>query len=363
MCAMDTITHGLLGAVVAQLGFRQRIGRDASWMAAAAAVSPDLDMFVGPLITRLGGNGNNHLFEHRGLSHSLLLAPILAAAIAGAWWLVRRLVLRRRDASYPAAVPAPFWLVSLCALAALVTHPLLDWCTPYGTELLAPLSGARYAIDVVSIMDFLFTGILVLTLLACFLARRLVARMEPQSSLMLGRAGFVLAIAYLLAGHVLHNEAVAEAQVRAADPHIVRADAYPALGTIFTWRTVVETDDAWTTTRIQPLAELHGPPPVETARKQSNPWIDRARRLPQVKDYEWFAMGRVRVAYREEGGLHIVEFNDMRYAARLEGIESLWPLRVTFDAAGGVLKVERLSAFRGRSHWTIVHEAWENLVG
>jgi inner membrane protein len=360
---MDTITHGLLGAAAAQLGFRQRIGRDASWLAAAAAMSPDLDMFVGPLVTMLGGNGNHHLFEHRGLSHSLLLAPLLAAAIAGGWWMARRLVLRRRPPDVPTSGPAPFWLLYACTVLALVTHPLLDWCTPYGTELLAPLSDARYAADCISIVDFLFTGILILGLVACFAARRLRPRMEPQSSLMLGRAGFMLAAAYLFAGYVLHNEVVTEARNRLPDSHIVRADAYPALGTIFTWRVVVEADDAWTAMRIRPLAKMHGPPPTETARKQSSPWIDRARRLPQVQEYEWFAMGRVRAAYREEGDLHIVELSDMRYATRLDGIESLWPLRVTFGAAGGVQKIEHLSAFRGRSRWTMLREAWENLAG
>lgn len=360
---MDTITHSLLGAAAAQLGFRQRIGRDASWMAAAAAIAPDLDFFVGPMITRLGGNGNNHLFEHRGLSHSLLFVPVLAAAIAGLWWLVRRYVLRRPAASGPASAPAPFWLIYVCTLLALVTHPLLDWCTPYGTELLAPLSGARYAADCVSVVDLLFPGILVLTLVGCFATRRWAPRMEPQASLMLGRGGFVLAVAYLLAGHVLHNEAVADARARLPEPSIVRAEAYPVLGTIFTWRVVVETNEAWTAMRIRPLAEAHGPPPRETARKQPGPWIDRARRLPQVEDYEWFAMGLVRASAYDEGDLHVVEFDDMRYAMRPQDVRSLWPLRVTFDAGGNVLGVERLSTLRGRTWQTLLREAWENLAG
>jgi inner membrane protein len=363
MCAMDTITHGLMGALVGQLGFRQRIGRDASWAAAAAAIAPDLDFFVGPIITRLGGNGNNHLFEHRGLSHSLLLAPVLAAAIAGVWWLVRRYVLRRGAAGDPVSGPAPFWLLYLCTLPALITHPLLDWCTPYGTELLAPLSGIRYAADCVSVVDLLFSGILALTLVACFAARRLAPRLEPQASLILGRAGFVLAVAYLLAGHVLHNEAVADARGSLGESHIVRAEAYPVLGTIFTWRVVVETDDAWTAMRIRPLAESRGPPPTETARKQPSPWIGLARRLPQVEDYEWFAMGLVRASAYDEAGLHVVEFDDMRYTMRPQDVRSLWPLRVTFDAGGNVLKVERLSILRGRTWQTLLREAWENLAG
>ena len=43
---MDTITQGLLGAVTAQLGFRQRIGRETTWVAAAAGIMPDLDILI-----------------------------------------------------------------------------------------------------------------------------------------------------------------------------------------------------------------------------------------------------------------------------------------------------------------------------
>ena len=360
---MDPITHMLAGAAVAQLGFRQRIGRQATWAAVAATVTLDFDVFLGPLATRFAAAGNNHFTEHRGLSHSLLAVPVLAAVIGGAWWLIRRRVLRRGGADGPPSAPAPFWLLYACLFLTLLTHPLIDGCTSYGTQLLAPLTDTRYAFDLVPILDLFFTGILAVTLVACLAVRRLAPALEPHGSLMLGRAGFILAAAYVLAGHILHNEAVAEGRARAAESPIVRADGYPALGSILAWRIVIETDGAWTALRIRPLDEAHGPPPQEAARRQSSPWIDRARTLPQVREYEWFAMGRVRAAYRQEGGVHVVEFNDMRYGASLESIDSLWPLRVTFNEAGEVLRVERLSAFRGRPAWELLRDAWDNLRG
>lgn len=359
---MDPITHGLLGASVAHLGFRQRLGRDATWVAAVASVAPDLDVLAGPLVARFAG-GSHHFMQHRGLSHSLLAAPVLAAVIGVAWWLIRRRVLRRGGADGPPSAPAPFWLLYACLFLTLLTHPLIDGCTSYGTQLLAPLTDTRYAFDLVPILDLFFTGILAATVVACFATQRLAARMGPQASLMLGRAGFLLALAYVLGGYILHNEAVAEGRARAAESPIVRADGYPALGSILAWRVVIETDGAWTALRIRPLDEAHGPPPEETARRQSSPWIDRARTLPQVREYEWFAMGRVRASYRQEEGLHVVEFHDMRYGASLESIDSLWPLRVTFDEAGEVLRVERLSAFRGRGWLAILRDAWDNLRG
>jgi len=363
IAAMDPITHMLAGAAVAQLGFRQRIGRQATWAAVAATVTPDLDVFLGPLAARFAAAGDNHFTEHRGLSHSLLAVPVLAAVIGGAWWLIRRRVLRRGGADGPPSAPAPFWLLYACLFLTLLTHSLIDGCTSYGTQLLAPLTDTRYAFDLVPILDLFFTGILAATVLACFAVRRLAPRGEPQGSLMLGRAGFLLALAYLAGGLALHNEAITQGRAFTGEAPIVRADAYPALGSIFTWRVVVETDARWVALRIRPLDEPHGPPPEETARRQSSPWIDRARTLPQVREYEWFAMGRVRTSYRREGGLHVVEFHDMRYGPRLESIDSLWPLRVTFDEAGEVLRVERFSAFRGGGWLAILRDAWDNLWG
>ena len=361
---MDPIAHVLAGAAVAQLGFRQRIGRQATWAAVAATVTLDFDVFLGPLATRFAAAGNNHFTEHRGLSHSLLAVPVLAAVFGGAWWLIRRRILRRRAGGLGQAAPVPFWLMYACVFLALLVHPLLDGCTSYGTQLLAPLTDTRYAFDLVPILDLFFTGILAATVLACFATRRLAARMEPQGSLMLGRAGFLLALAYLAGGLALHDEAITQGRALTGEANIVRADAYPALGSILTWRVVVETDKEWLALRIRPLSEAPNPAPAqESAEKDWSPWIVRARTLPQAREYEWFAMGRVRTSYRREGGLHVVDFHDLRYGASLSSVDSLWPLRVTFDGAGEVLRVERLSAFRGRGWLAILRDAWDNLRG
>ena len=74
-------------------------------------------------------------------------------------------------------------------------------------------------------------------------------------------------------------------------------------------------------------------------------------------------MGAVRASAYDEAGQHVAEFDDMRYAMRPQDVRSLWPLRVTFNASGDVVKVERLSAFRGRTWWSLLREAWENLTG
>jgi len=155
---MDSLTRGLLGGVVAQTGFRQRIGRDATWVAALAAYSADLDILIPSVMTPAGAyvDGFADLVVHRGLSHSLLGVPVLAALFAVPWWWIRR-YRALRDEEHADGRAAPFWLLYACCFAAAPTHPLLDWCTSYGTQLFAPFTRTRYAADCVGIIDMIYT--------------------------------------------------------------------------------------------------------------------------------------------------------------------------------------------------------------
>jgi len=374
---MDTITHALLGAVTAQLGFRQRIGRDATWVAVAAAMSPDLDIFAGPLLAAAGFDVAHlgHMAAHRGLSHSLLASPVIAAPIAAAWWWLRRRRERGRTAAATAGAPAaravPFWLLYLCVFLAEVAHPLIDWCTAYGTELLAPLSDARYALNVVPIVDIFYTPLLVLTLLACFVVRKVGRGPMIKATLAIGWTGFCLSLGYLCAGEVLRERTISDASRLAAlfepEPQsrrpaaVVRAEAYPALGSILLWRAVVETDGGWVAVGIRPIGgAVTG---VETARKQDSPWVERALDLPAVRKYGWFAMGWVRAAESRQDGRHVVELHDMRYSLRPDGLESLWPLQVTFGEAGEVVSVRSLSTYPGEDRWQFIRRTWRDIWG
>jgi inner membrane protein len=392
---MDTITHMLLGAATAQLAFRQRLGRGATWAAVVAAVAPDLDILSGPVLRVLGidTGGGNHLAVHRGLSHSLLMAPVIALPIAAAWWKLRRRRARREAADAVSDVPgnglprpvlsgraatrkaeerreetrrgtlpspASFRLLYACVLVAGLTHPLLDWGTAYGTELLAPITDTRYALSCVPIIDIFYTPMLALTLLACWLVRRASRGEARRATLVIGWAGFLLSLGYLVTGAVVRDRAIDMARALAGGAPILRADAYPALGSIFVWRTVVETDGRWITARIRPLAR-GAPPRQESAARQNSPWIEKAREMPDVRGYAWFAMGVVRATEADRDGQHVVEFHDMRYGPRPESIDSMWPLRVMFDKQGRPLSAETHPPPAASNRWRILKETWSDL--
>ena len=142
----------------------------------------------------------------------------------------------------------------------------------------------------------------------------------------------------------MNDWAISKAVQAAAsvDGKVIRADAYPALGTIFLWRTVVETDGKWIVRRVHHFSTE--PPanwPTQIVDKANHQWISKARQLEAVKTYDWFAGGRLRAQYEMQNGLHAVTFHDMRYGWPQESVESLWPLTVIFRRDGEVVHIGR----------------------
>jgi inner membrane protein len=367
---MDSITQGLMGGVTAQLGFRQRIGRDATWVAALAAYSPDLDVFVAPLMSAVGiKRPFISVFVHRGITHSLLMVPVISLLVALVWWGIRRRVCQKRAAisahanpSTPSRSPPGFLLLYACVFVAVLTHPLLDWCTSYGTQLWAPLTNTRYAADLVGIIDFIFTPLLIVTLGTCYTIRKIHRTRSVRATLVIGWVGFVLSVGYLAAGRVMHDWAVEKARKLTGNAKILHANAYPIIGTIFLWRAVVETEDSWVIIRIHRFADSSNPPKANIVPKQGdNIWIRRARDLREYRIYDWFAMGQLRPEYTSVDGRHIVQFHDMRYAWGIDSERSLWPLQVTFDKSGQVVDLRRVMERRGRSLREFASSIWREI--
>lgn len=352
---MDTITHALLGAATAQAGFRQRIGRSAGWVAAGAAAAPDLDVFF-PHIFRAMGLSDDSLsvaWRHRGITHSLLFVPLMALAGAGLWWWVGGLVRRLKSPPLSAENPRPaFKLLFACLLVAMLTHPVLDVCTSYGTQLLSPLNDYRFAIDAIGIVDIIFTPLLIVTLVACWILNRKSATAGRRAA----RVGLALAAMYLLAGF----SAGRYLEHHYAEPGISAVRAYPQVGAVWLWRVTRRHDDgAWDVRRVNLLhpGRDYG---VLSAPSTDGQWVRRARELPPVKSFYWFAGDEVRCDMHQEDGLPAVDFHDMRYGPRPESPESMWVLRVVFGPDGQT-RVYPFHHMRGRSMPDMVRQGWRDL--
>lgn len=154
---MDTITHGIAGALLGKAAFgggdliaprEESRRRLVTWSVFLGSLFPDVDIF------RDFFSHDQLLMVtwHRSLTHSLLLLPLWACLLAAlTQWLARR---RNWDApSYPV----------LCALwaAGILSHILLDLVTTFGTMIWSPLNWSRPAWDILFILDFTFSAILV----------------------------------------------------------------------------------------------------------------------------------------------------------------------------------------------------------
>jgi inner membrane protein len=176
---MDTITHGIAGAVLT----RTMTERPARWALLAGLVAgmfPDCDFLFTP--DRL-----SYLRNHRGWTHSFVALPFFALALA----LIGRLVFRR------ARLPE-LWV--FCAVG-IASHILLDWITSFGTMFFVPISRARYSLDWVFILDPFLTGIAGVSLLAALLLRR--------RGRTIAAAGGVLLCAYIVFCAAQHRRALA----------------------------------------------------------------------------------------------------------------------------------------------------------
>ena len=170
---MDSVSQIALGAAVgvATMGRRTAVWKSALWGAVAGTL-PDLDVLIDH------GDPIRNMVLHRAETHALfwlsLFSLPMAAAVARLhdewaqwrrWWLA-------------------LWLV-------LLTHPLLDTMTVYGTQLALPFSNHPFGVGSIFIIDPLYTLPLLLGV-GWALARR-----GGGGALGVNAAGLALSTAYL----------------------------------------------------------------------------------------------------------------------------------------------------------------------
>lgn len=151
---MDSVTQIVLGASVAEAALGKKIGNKAMLWGAIAGTIPDLDVLLNFVTDEMTAT-----VMHRGFSHSLLFCIIMAPFLG---WLVHKMY-RKKEAS----IKAWSWMFFLC----LVTHPLLDAHTAWGTQFFWPFD-YRLAYKNIFVLDPLYTlPFLVLVLIAMFYKR------------------------------------------------------------------------------------------------------------------------------------------------------------------------------------------------
>lgn len=150
---MDSVTQIALGATVAaSVGFKP-FGRKVLLVGAFLATVPDLDIFIDY------GNSIDNYTSHRGFSHSVFILTLLSIALY--------LLAIKLHSHFKNNKLALFLVIFL----PLITHPLLDTFTSYGTQLLWPLTSPPIAWHSIFIIYPLYTLPLLITMFALWFSK------------------------------------------------------------------------------------------------------------------------------------------------------------------------------------------------
>lgn len=332
---MDPVTHILLGASLGYSAFGRQLGGTAAIAGGLSAFVPDADVFIRSVADPLVAIEN-----HRGFTHSLFFAP-LGAAVVAALWLI-----------HPAWRERMCWLkLWSCCLLAYLSHALLDAATSYGTQLLWPFSRERFGWDLISIIDPLFTLVLLVGLVCALRTNRV---RPAVIALFLGAA-------YLGWGGVQHARATtAQRQLATARGHAPeRCEIMPTLANNIVWRTLYLHAGQIYSDRIRvgwfsspTVREGWSLPLVREPDLSDNERTRNARR--SFQRFAWFSDDWVARSPTDATVLA-----DMRYTLSAEAFDPIWGIR--FTPAGAPTEVVWVN--RSSDRRINPGELWREIAG
>jgi membrane-bound metal-dependent hydrolase YbcI (DUF457 family) len=396
---MDTITHGIAGALIGKAFCKGDEmfpvkpvdrARIVTWSLMLGAIFPDIDV-VRDMFS------HDHLLVitwHRSITHSLLMLPFFSLLLAA----LTRWIARKFQWEAPS-----FAVLTLFYAVGILSHILLDLATTFGTMIWSPLKWSRPAWDLIFIVDFSFTAILLIPQFLAWVYRdRKLARLRalllwlvfvlltfsvaaiarivgaPISAAAVGviimiltllillpamrgwgtrirlatwnRAGFIGACCYLALTIVAHHQAFERTKKFAAfqQAQVESIGALPLPPSVLNWDGLIRTPRGVYELRID-LSQPAGISGADSAGASQasftykyfpdapmNSFIQRARQLPEVQKVLWFDRFPV-TRFHKEGTGAVVEILELRFPPIRPDRTASFTYRVRFDASGNVI--------------------------
>ena len=280
---MDSLTQIVLGAAVAEAALGKKIGNRAMVWGAIAGTIPDLDVLANGFMTPIDA-----LAFHRGITHSFLFEiiaalilgwgvfkmyqsprhkwfgivgwSVLSVAIgisilflgsfgliktvigllflAGSGLLIYKRYNRKSYTTPKASIMQWQWMFFL----SLITHPILDCFTTYGTQILLPFSDQRVAFNNIAVADPAYT----VPFLICLLIAMFLSRTNPNRSRW-NNAGLIISSLYMI--FTLYNKTrintIFENSLRQEHIVYIRYMTTPSILNNILWSGIAETDSAF----------------------------------------------------------------------------------------------------------------------
>ena len=298
---MDSLTQATLGAAIGEAVLGRKVGCKAALWGAALGTLPDLDVLANPFVSEMEA-----LAIHRGITHSVVFAVVLAPLVG---LIASR--LHRKPATegllgyrFKRTSEASWGAWTLLAFLVLITHPLLDCFTVYGTQIFQPFSDYPVAFSSIFIIDLLYTVPLFVGVVAALFMSRTSNRRRWANSLGLG-----LSTAYLLAtlGVKAHVHGTFEAALAAQDVRYEKLLTAPMPLNSLLWMGLAHSDD---TVRVGLYSVLDERDDIAfeeiaTRRDLLEPYANQTA----VERLLWFSRGY----YQAEARGDTLLFHDLRF--------------------------------------------------
>lgn len=354
---MDSLTQIALGAAVGEAVLGKKVGNRAMLWGAIGGTIPDLDV-----ISNLFTDEITALAFHRGISHSFLFAVMAPLVIAYFADRLYKSGLYRKKAYKAIVMIGGILFYGLLALGiniipvlaggeasvgmisgsvvlgflllawiwkgyyqpesepvdadwkdwawllfwAIFTHPLLDCCTAYGTQVFQPFSDYRVALNNISVVDPIYTFPLVVGL---FVAARLLRHSQLRRAF--NYLGLALSTAYLLFAFYNKSKVNQVFKATLAEQNI-EYSRYTTSPTIFNnvlWNCLAEGDTAFYYGHYS-LNDHEPRVPVLNVFPKNHDWIAGHEGEYEIKTLKWFSNDYYTISKNEEGQLQL---NDLRF--------------------------------------------------
>jgi inner membrane protein len=300
---MDPITQGLVGAVVPQSVSSKATIRYATIVGLLSGMAPDLDVLI--------RSKTDHLLWlefHRHFTHSLFFVPFGALICS----FLLYFAFRKKYS---------FKLTYLYSFLGYGTHGLLDNCTSYGTSLLWPLTKERFSWSIISIIDPVFSSILLGVVLFAYFRRKQ----------LLAQIGLVFMFAYFALGVFQHQRALTvQEQIATKRNHVIeRSIVKPGFGNIILWRSLYESDGRYYVDSIR--LDYFGR--ISISEGDSLPKLNMKKDFPELSENSVAYKDVERFRNFSQGYLSVAPENkdlitDVRYGLTVGSVSPMWGILV-----------------------------------
>ncbi|MEL6866844.1 MAG: metal-dependent hydrolase [Bacteroidota bacterium] len=354
---MDSLTQIVLGAAVGEVVLGKKIGNRAMLFGAVGGTIPDLDVLSNFVVDEMTA-----LAFHRAISHSFFFAftaPLVFAFLthrlysSGLYrrrgfklyamisWLIIYAIIAGIVSFLPVMVGGQIsivtvlvmvligvvlgiWLwksyygVELAAVDAtwkdwywlffwsIFTHPLLDCCTAYGTQVFQPFSDYRVAFNNISVVDPIYT----LPFLICLITASLLTRNSPRRRLF-NYLGIALSSIYLLLT-LANKMRVDRVMERSLVEQGIQYKRYMTSPTIFNnalWNCIAEGDSVYYR-GLYSIFDREARIPQFMIMPKNRYLLKGYEEEKDVKTLQWFSNDYYNVIRRKDGQLQL---NDLRF--------------------------------------------------